>query len=57
VDLKGSGIEMVDLLAVAATAFLVIGPFVALAVASITFGADSRPGIDDRGRQRWMPGA
>jgi hypothetical protein len=45
-----------DFLTAAATAFLVIGPFVALAVASITFGADSRPGIDDGGRHRWMPG-
>jgi hypothetical protein len=57
VDWKGSGTDMsFDFLTVAATAFLVIGPFVALAVASIRFGADSRPGIDDGGRHRWMPG-
>ena len=57
VDWKGSGIDMsVDLLSAAAAAFLVIGPFVALALASITFGVDSRPGIDDRGPRRWMPG-
>jgi hypothetical protein len=57
VDLKGSGIEMsLDFFAAVALAFLIIGPFVALAVASIYFGVDSRPGIDDD-RRRWMPGA
>jgi hypothetical protein len=54
---KGQVIEMtVDFLGAAIAAFLFIGPFVALAVAAITFGVDSRPGIDDRGPRRWMVG-
>ena len=42
--------------AIVAVVFFV-GPFIALAVAALAFGVDSRPSIDDRGPHRWMPGA
>jgi hypothetical protein len=44
----------VTLAALAATIF--IGPFVALAIAAIRFGVDSRPGIDDRDPRPWLVG-
>jgi hypothetical protein len=46
----------VDVVSAATAAVLFIGPFVVLAVAALIFGVDSRPGIDDRGPHRWMPG-
>jgi hypothetical protein len=46
----------VDFFGAAVAAFLFIGPFIALAVAAITFGVDSRPGVDDRGPHRWIAG-
>jgi hypothetical protein len=36
---------------------LFVGPFIALALAAVAFGVDSRPSVDDRGPHRWMPGA
>jgi hypothetical protein len=45
-----------DLLAATTAAVLFIGPFIALAIAALAFGVDSRPSIDDRGPRRWMPG-
>lgn len=45
-----------DLFAATTAAIVFIGPFVALAVAALAFGVDSRPGIDDRGPRRWMIG-
>jgi len=45
-----------DLLAAITAAMLLIGPFVALAIAAVAFGVDSRPSIDDRGPRRWMVG-
>jgi hypothetical protein len=39
--------------AVAAIAILV-GPLLALAVAAIRFGVDSRPTIDDRDQRPWL---
>jgi hypothetical protein len=45
-----------DLIAASTVAILFIGPFVALAIAAVSFGVDSRPGIDDRGPRRWMVG-
>ena len=42
-------------LATAALIFLL--PLVLLGIAALTFGVDSRPGIDDRGPHRWTPGS
>jgi hypothetical protein len=36
---------------------LFVGPVIAVALAALAFGVDSRPSIDDRGPHRWMPGA
>ena len=33
-----------------------VAPLIVLAVAAIAVGVDSRPGIDDRGPHRWVPG-
>ena len=40
----------------AMTAVVLIGPFLALALAALRFGADSRPGIDERDQRPWMVG-
>jgi len=40
----------------AATAIFVIVPFLVLAIASIRFGVDSRPGIGERDRRPWLVG-
>ena len=54
---KDQGTEMtLDLFAATTAVILFIGPFVALAIAALAFGVDSRPGIDDRGPRRWMVG-
>ena len=46
-----------DLVTTITATALFIGPFIVLAIAGLAFGVDSRPGIDARGPQRWMPGA
>ena len=38
------------------TAIVVIVPFFVLAVASIRWGVDSRPGVDDRDQRPWLVG-
>jgi hypothetical protein len=38
------------------TAVVVIVPFFALALASLRFGVDSRPGIGDRDDRPWLVG-
>ena len=38
------------------TAIVLIVPFLVLAIASIRFGADSRPGVGERDRRPWMVG-
>jgi hypothetical protein len=38
------------------TAIVVIVQFLVLAVASIRWGVDSRPGIDDRDQRPWLVG-
>jgi hypothetical protein len=54
---KDQGAEMtLDLFAATTAGIVFIGPFVALAIAALAFGVDSRPGIDDRGPRRWMVG-
>ena len=46
----------IDLAGAALAAAIVIGPFVALALAALGFGADSRPGIGDSDRRPWLVG-
>jgi hypothetical protein len=46
---------MIDqVLAALAVAAIFIAPLVAFAAASLRFGVDSRPGIDDRDRRPWL---
>jgi hypothetical protein len=40
----------------AMTAIVIIGPFLALAIAALRYGVDSRPGIDERDQRSWMVG-
>jgi hypothetical protein len=43
-----------SIVAALAVAAIVIGPFVALALAALRWGADSRPGIADRDQRPWL---
>lgn len=43
-----------QVLAAVMVAAIFIAPFAALAAAALRFGADSRPGIDDRDRRSWL---
>jgi hypothetical protein len=45
-----------DIETAAMTAIVILGPFLALAIAAFRFGVDSRPGIDDRDQRPWMVG-
>ena len=45
-----------DIVMTAMTAIVVVGPFLVLAIAALRFGADSRPGIDERDQRPWMVG-
>ena len=47
---------IIDSAMAALAAIIFIGPFVALAVAAIRFGADSRPGVGDPDRRPWLIG-
>ena len=40
----------------AATAIIVIVPFLVLAIASMRYGVDSRPGIGERDQRPWLVG-
>lgn len=42
------------IVAVLAATILFIGPFVALALAAMRFGADSRPGFRDDDQRPWL---
>jgi hypothetical protein len=53
-DLKGW--DDMDAWMAAGTAIIVIVPFVLLAIASIRFGVDSRPGISERDHRPWLVG-
>jgi hypothetical protein len=44
----------IDLAMAALVATIFIGPFVALALAAIRFGVDSRPGVGDHDRRPWL---
>jgi hypothetical protein len=46
----------IDLAMAALVATILIGPFIALAVAALRFGVDSRPGVDDADRRPWLVG-
>jgi hypothetical protein len=46
----------IDLAAGALVATIFIGPFIALAVAAVRSGVDSRPGIGDTDRRPWLVG-
>ena len=42
------------IVAAAAAILVIVGPFLAFVWAAIVFGADSRPGLDDRDRRPWL---
>ena len=45
-----------DVWMAAVTAIVVIVPFFVLAIASIRWGVDSRPGIGEQDRRPWLVG-
>jgi hypothetical protein len=53
-DWKGR--DVMDVGMAVMTAVVVIVPFLALAVASVRFGVDSRPSIAERDRRPWLVG-
>jgi hypothetical protein len=46
----------IDLAMAALVATIFIGPFIALAVAALRFGVDSRPNIGDTDARPWLVG-
>jgi hypothetical protein len=63
-EVSGSGLERtkghemtLDLFTATIAAVIFIGSFITLGIAALGYGVDSRPGIDDRGSRRWMPGS
>lgn len=46
----------IDLAMAALAAIIFIGPLLALAVAAVCLGVDSRPGIGDRDQRPWLVG-
>ena len=46
----------IDLAMAALVATIFIGPLMALALAAIRFGVDSRPGVGDPDRRPWLVG-
>ena len=56
-DRKGRATDMtIDSAMAALAAIIFIGPLLALAVAAVRFGADSRPGVGDPDRRPWLIG-
>ncbi len=54
-DRKGRAIDMtIDIAMAALAAIIFIGPLLALAVAAVRLGVDSRPGIGDRDQRPWL---
>lgn len=47
---------IVDLAMAALAAAIFIGPLIALAVAAVRFGVDSRPDVGDDDRRPWLVG-
>jgi hypothetical protein len=47
---------MIDLAMTALVATIFIGPLIALAIAALRFGVDSRPGVGDTDRRPWLVG-
>jgi hypothetical protein len=50
------GWDDMDAWMAAATAIIVIVPFLVLAIASMRHGVDSRPGIGERDQRPWLVG-
>ena len=46
----------IDLAMAALVATIFLGPFIALALAALASGVDSRPGIGDTDRRPWLVG-
>ena len=46
----------IDFAVAALVAIIFVGPFIALALAAIRFGVDSRPGVGDTDRRPWLVG-
>ena len=53
-DRKGR--DAVDAWMAAAAAIVIFVPFLVLAIASVRFGVDSRPGVDERDTRPWLVG-
>jgi hypothetical protein len=51
---KGAPTMFDQIAATLAVAAMIILPFVFLAIAAVRYGADSRPGIDDRDQRPWL---
>ena len=47
----------IDLAVAALVATIFIGPFIALALAAVRFGVDSRPDVGDPDRRPWLVGS
>ena len=50
------GWDEMDVWMAAVTALIVIVPFLALALASVRFGVDSRPDVSERDQRPWLVG-
>lgn len=50
------GWDQMDAWMAAATAIIVVVPFLLLAIASIRYGIDSRPDISERDHRPWLVG-
>ena len=47
----------IDVAMAVLVATIFIGPFIALALAAVRFGVDSRPGVGDPDRRPWLAGS
>jgi len=56
VEMDRKGWDEMDAWTAAATAIIVIVPFLLLAIASIRYGVDSRPDISERDHRPWLVG-
>jgi hypothetical protein len=54
VDWTGKDGDGMDVGMAVMTAIVLIVPFLALAVAAVRFGVDSRPGVGDRDQRPWL---
>jgi hypothetical protein len=56
VEMDRKGWDEMNAWMAAGTAIIVIVPFLLLAIASIRYGVDSRPGISERDNRPWLVG-